>query len=93
MIPYCLISLVCSWSFMLKLSFLQSMNSTVMILLQSAESLREQNMMLNVRLNMDVRNLSMLMEEMKLVDIHHSQIIQNFTIVKGAEDLSLFSVE
>ncbi|KAF6729902.1 Scavenger receptor class A member 3 [Oryzias melastigma] len=63
---------------------LQSMNSTVMILLQSAESLREQNMMLNVRLNMDVRNLSMLMEEMKLVDIHHSQIIQNFTIVKGA---------
>uniref|UniRef100_A0A8C7XQ02 Scavenger receptor class A, member 3 n=1 Tax=Oryzias sinensis TaxID=183150 RepID=A0A8C7XQ02_9TELE len=63
---------------------LQSMNSTVMILLQSAESLREQNMMLNVRLNMDVRNLSMLMEEMKLVDIHHSQIIKNFTILKGA---------
>lgn len=40
-------------------------------------------MLLNVRLDVDVRNLSMVMEEMKLVDTHHTQLIKNFTILKG----------
>lgn len=40
-------------------------------------------MLLNLRLDVDVRNLSMVMEEMKLVDVHHTQLIKNFTIVKG----------
>lgn len=63
---------------------LQNLNSTVLLLLHLADTLRQQNMLLNVRLDMDVRNLSMVMEEMKLVDIHHTQLINNFTIVKGA---------
>lgn len=63
---------------------LQNMNSTVLLLLNLADSLRQQNMLLNVRLDVDVRNLSMVMEEMKLVDVAHTQIIKNFTIVKGA---------
>uniref|UniRef100_A0A3B4AIX5 Uncharacterized protein n=1 Tax=Periophthalmus magnuspinnatus TaxID=409849 RepID=A0A3B4AIX5_9GOBI len=45
---------------------------------------QQQNMLLNVRLDVDVRNLSMVMEEMKLVDVRHTQLIKNFTIVKGA---------
>ncbi|KAM7367666.1 hypothetical protein PAMP_013950 [Pampus punctatissimus] len=63
---------------------LQNMNNTVLLLLHLADTLRQQNMLLNVRLDVDVRNLSMVMEEMKLVDRHHTQIIKNFTILKGA---------
>lgn len=32
----------------------------------------------------------MVMEEMKLVDVHHTQLIKNFTIVKGTIDVFLF---
>ncbi|KAK2889926.1 scavenger receptor class A member 3 [Channa argus] len=63
---------------------LQSLNNTVLLLLHLADTLRQQNMFLNVQLDMDVRNLSMVMEEMKLVDVHHTQLIKNFTILKGA---------
>uniref|UniRef100_A0A3Q3BJA7 Scavenger receptor class A, member 3 n=1 Tax=Kryptolebias marmoratus TaxID=37003 RepID=A0A3Q3BJA7_KRYMA len=63
---------------------LQNMNSTVLLLQNAAETLRQQNMLLSVRLDMDVRNLSMVMEEMKLVDVFHTQVIKNFTILKGA---------
>ncbi|KAM6914951.1 scavenger receptor class A member 3 [Xenentodon cancila] len=63
---------------------LQHMNSTVLLLLHLADTLRQQNMLLNVRLDIDVRNLSMVMEEMKLVDVFHTQLIKNFTILKGA---------
>ncbi|XP_039982140.1 scavenger receptor class A member 3 [Xiphias gladius] len=63
---------------------LQNLNDTVLLLLHLADTLRQQNMLLNVRLDVDVRNLSMVMEEMKLVDVHHTQLIKNFTILKGA---------
>ncbi|KAG7222690.1 hypothetical protein INR49_026299 [Caranx melampygus] len=61
-----------------------NLNNTVLLLLHLADTLRQQNMLLNVRLDVDVRNLSMVMEEMKLVDVHHTQLIKNFTILKGA---------
>ncbi|KAB5540018.1 hypothetical protein PHYPO_G00096310 [Pangasianodon hypophthalmus] len=63
---------------------LQNLNNTVLLLLNLADSLRSQYMMLNLRLDVDMRNISMVMEEMKLVDTTHAQLIQNFTIVKGA---------
>ncbi|XP_034554729.1 scavenger receptor class A member 3 [Notolabrus celidotus] len=62
---------------------LQNLNNTVLLLLHLADTLRQQNMLLNVQLDVDVRNFSMIMEEMKLVDVHHTQLIKNFTIVKG----------
>ncbi|XP_046878005.1 scavenger receptor class A member 3 [Hypomesus transpacificus] len=62
---------------------LQNLNRTVDLLLHMADVLRQEDLMLRVRLDLDVRNLSMVMEEMKLVDSHHGQLIQNFTIVKG----------
>uniref|UniRef100_A0A3B5PYA8 Scavenger receptor class A, member 3 n=1 Tax=Xiphophorus maculatus TaxID=8083 RepID=A0A3B5PYA8_XIPMA len=62
---------------------LQNMNTTVFLLLNLASTLKQQNMLLNVRLDMDVRNLSMVMEEMKLVDVFHSNLINNFTVLKG----------
>ncbi|KAG7460954.1 hypothetical protein MATL_G00204450 [Megalops atlanticus] len=63
---------------------LQGLNNTALLLLHMTETLRQQYMLLSVRMDVDVRNLSMIMEEMKLVDTHHSQLIQNFTILKGA---------
>ncbi|XP_053470441.1 scavenger receptor class A member 3 [Ictalurus furcatus] len=63
---------------------LQNLNNTILLLLNLADSLRSQYMMLNIRLDVDMRNISMVMEEMKLVDTRHAQLIQNFTIVKGA---------
>lgn len=62
---------------------LQNLNNTVLLLLHLADTLRTQYMLMSVRLDMDVRNLSMVTEEMKLVDTHHAQALQNFTILKG----------
>ncbi|XP_015207743.1 scavenger receptor class A member 3 isoform X2 [Lepisosteus oculatus] len=63
---------------------LQNLNNTVLLLLHLSDILRQQYMLLSVRLDLDVRNLSMIMEEMKLVDTKHGQLIKNFTILKGA---------
>ncbi|KAK9531319.1 hypothetical protein VZT92_010752 [Zoarces viviparus] len=63
---------------------LQNLNNSVLLLLRLADTLRQHNMLLNVQLDVDIRNLSMVMEEMKLVDVHHIQLIKNFTIIKGA---------
>ncbi|XP_037541530.1 scavenger receptor class A member 3 [Nematolebias whitei] len=63
---------------------LQYMNSTVLSLQNVAETLRQQNVMLNFQLDVEVMNLSMVIEEMKLVDVVHTKIIKNFTILKGA---------
>lgn len=71
---------------------LQNLNNTVLLLLNLADSLRSRYMMLNVRLDMDMRNISMVMEEMKLVDISHAQLIQNFTILKGSNSFKLLHI-
>ncbi|CAL8317573.1 unnamed protein product [Merluccius merluccius] len=63
---------------------LQNLNDTVLLLLEFADTLRQQYMLLRVRVDMDMRNLTMVMEEMKLVDTRHTQIIKNFTILRGA---------
>ncbi|XP_029607504.1 scavenger receptor class A member 3 [Salmo trutta] len=63
---------------------LHNLNTTVLLLMHLADTLRQQYMLLSVRLDVDVRNLFMVMEEMKLVDTHHTHVIQNFTILKGA---------
>ncbi|KAJ8009077.1 hypothetical protein DPEC_G00085110 [Dallia pectoralis] len=63
---------------------LQNLNNSVLLLMHLADTLRQQYMLLSVRLDVDVRDLSMVTEELKLVDTHHTQIIQNFTILKGA---------
>ncbi|XP_037100901.1 scavenger receptor class A member 3 [Syngnathus acus] len=66
---------------------MQNLNSSILLLLTSADALKQENTLLNVRLDIDVRNLSMVMEEMKLVDTHHTQLIKNFTIIRGAPGL------
>ncbi|XP_072323993.1 collectin-12 [Scyliorhinus torazame] len=45
--------------------------------------LKAQQDVMKARLDNEVGNLSMIMEEMKLVDTKHAQLIQNFTILQG----------
>ncbi|XP_076617217.1 collectin-12-like [Chaetodon auriga] len=63
--------------------FLLNLNSSMTDVRTDATSLRSQQEELASRLDKEVTNLSIVMEEMKLVDTKHSQLITNFTILKG----------
>ncbi|KAM9839473.1 collectin-12-like [Aulostomus maculatus] len=63
--------------------FLLNLNGTVTDVRTDAASLRSQQEILAARLDKEVTNLSIIMEEMKLVDTKHSQLITNFTILQG----------
>ncbi|XP_072234862.1 collectin-12-like [Leuresthes tenuis] len=62
---------------------LQNLNSSVMDVRTDVSSLRPQQEELAARLDKEVTSLSIVMEEMKLVDTKHSQLITNFTILQG----------
>lgn len=63
--------------------FLLNLNSSMTDMSTDAASLRSQQEELAARLDKEVISLSNVMEEMKLVDTKHSQLITNFTILKG----------
>lgn len=63
--------------------FLLHLNGSVADVRTDAASLRAQQEELSARLDKEVSDLSVVMEEMKLVDTKHSQLITNFTILKG----------
>lgn len=62
---------------------LQNLNDSVSDVRVDASSLRSQQEELAARLDKEVTSLSIVMEEMKLVDTKHSQLITNFTILQG----------
>ncbi|MEQ2275474.1 hypothetical protein XENORESO_003899, partial [Xenotaenia resolanae] len=62
---------------------LQNLNDSVTDVRTDSTSLRLQQEELTARLDKEVTSLSIIMEEMKLVDTKHSQLITNFTILKG----------
>uniref|UniRef100_A0A3B5LWS2 Collectin-12 n=1 Tax=Xiphophorus couchianus TaxID=32473 RepID=A0A3B5LWS2_9TELE len=62
---------------------LQNLNDSVSDVRVDASSLRSQQEELAARLDKEVTSLSFVMEEMKLVDTKHSQLITNFTILQG----------
>lgn len=64
--------------------FLLNLNSSMTDMTTDAAALRSQQEELAARLDKEVTDLSMVMEEMKLVDTKHSQLITNFTILQGA---------
>ncbi|KAM9383572.1 scavenger receptor class A member 3 [Phaethornis superciliosus] len=49
----------------------------------TTELLRESFSLLSARLDFDIRNLSLVMEEMKGVDARHGEVLQNVTILRG----------
>ncbi|KAK2822601.1 hypothetical protein Q5P01_022666 [Channa striata] len=62
---------------------LVGLNSSVTEASTENKDLSAQQSELAARLDKEVNNLSMVMEEMKLVDRKHSQLITNFTILRG----------
>ncbi|XP_077952094.1 collectin-12 [Gasterosteus aculeatus] len=62
---------------------LVNLNSSVTDMRTDAGSLRSQQDELAARVDKEVTSLSIVMEEMKLVDTKHSQLITNFTILQG----------
>ncbi|XP_058481221.1 collectin-12-like [Solea solea] len=62
---------------------LLGLNGSVTDAKAESKELRVQQDELTSRLDREVNNLSMVMEEMKLVDSKHSQLITNFTILQG----------
>lgn len=62
---------------------LTSLNNTLANIRLDSVSLRMQQDLMRSRLDTEVANLSVIMEEMKLVDSKHGQLIKNFTILQG----------
>ncbi|XP_038585879.1 collectin-12-like [Micropterus salmoides] len=63
--------------------FLLNLNGSMTEMRTDAASLKSQQEELAARVDKEVTNLSIVMEEMKLVDTKHSQLITNFTILQG----------
>ncbi|XP_017569671.1 collectin-12 isoform X1 [Pygocentrus nattereri] len=62
---------------------LLTLNSSVLEARTDSTELKAQQEELAARLDKEVSSLSIVMEEMKLVDSKHSQLITNFTILQG----------
>uniref|UniRef100_UPI00358EABFA collectin-12-like n=1 Tax=Myxine glutinosa TaxID=7769 RepID=UPI00358EABFA len=62
---------------------LMNLSRSLQRLKSNLASLNSTQMAMRRKLDLDMSNLSMLMEEMKLIDVKHADIIKNFTIVRG----------
>ncbi|XP_029446958.1 LOW QUALITY PROTEIN: collectin-12 [Rhinatrema bivittatum] len=62
---------------------LVALNNSLAGMSLDTTSLRMQQDVMRSRLDNEVANLSMIMEEMKVVDSKHGQLIRNFTILQG----------
>lgn len=62
---------------------LLNLNATLVDTQANGATLKSQQDDLSARLDKEVSSLSMIMEEMKLVDSKHSQLITNFTVLQG----------
>ncbi|XP_073418069.1 scavenger receptor class A member 3 isoform X1 [Dendrobates tinctorius] len=78
------VRLSCTHGFNSHAEELYYLNKSVSLMQGATDLLRERFSLMNARLDFDVRNLSMIMEEMKLVDVKHGEILQKVTIVQGA---------
>ncbi|XP_035526103.1 collectin-12-like [Morone saxatilis] len=73
----------CAETVMQHSDLLLGLNGSVTEAMAESKELRAQQDDLTTRLDKEVSNLSMVMQEMKLVDSKHSQLITNFTILQG----------
>ncbi|XP_071999992.1 scavenger receptor class A member 3 isoform X3 [Engystomops pustulosus] len=81
------VRLSCTHGFNSHAEELYYLNKSVGLMQGATDLLRERFSLMNARLDFDIRNLSMIMEEMKLVDVKHGEILQKVTIVQGAPGL------
>ena len=73
----------CAETVMRHSDLLVGLNGSVTEIQADSKDLRTQQDELRAQLDKEVNDLSMVMEEMKLVDRKHSQLITNFTILQG----------
>uniref|UniRef100_G1SY62 Scavenger receptor class A member 3 n=1 Tax=Oryctolagus cuniculus TaxID=9986 RepID=G1SY62_RABIT len=78
------VRLSCTLGFHTHAEELYYLNKSVSLMLGTTDLLRERFSLLSARLDFNVRNLSMIVEEMKAVDTRHGEILHNVTIVRGA---------
>ncbi|XP_017740614.1 PREDICTED: scavenger receptor class A member 3 isoform X1 [Rhinopithecus bieti] len=78
------VRLSCTLGFHTHAEELYYLNKSVSIMLGTTDLLRERFSLLSARLDLNVRNLSMIVEEMKAVDTQHGEILRNVTILRGA---------
>uniref|UniRef100_A0A8C8S8D5 Scavenger receptor class A member 3 n=1 Tax=Pelusios castaneus TaxID=367368 RepID=A0A8C8S8D5_9SAUR len=81
------VRLSCTLGFHSHAEELYYLNKSVSLMLGTTDLLRERFSLLSARLDFDIRNLSMLMEEMKVVDVRHGEILRNITILRGVPGL------
>ncbi|XP_048372457.1 scavenger receptor class A member 3 isoform X2 [Sphaerodactylus townsendi] len=77
------VRLSCTLGFHTHAEELYYLNKSVSLMLSTTDLLRERFSLLSARLDFDIRNLSMIMEEMKTVDTQHGEILRNVTILRG----------
>lgn len=73
----------CAESVIKHTDLITGLNNSVTEVKADSADLRTQQDELTARMDKEVGSLSMVMEEMKLVDSKHSQLITNFTILQG----------
>ncbi|KAH0622945.1 hypothetical protein JD844_025889 [Phrynosoma platyrhinos] len=77
------VRLSCTLGFHTHAEELYYLNKSVSLMLSTTDLLRERFSLLSARLDFDIRNLSMVMEEMKAIDVRHGEILRNITILRG----------
>ncbi|XP_053106527.1 scavenger receptor class A member 3 isoform X2 [Hemicordylus capensis] len=77
------VRLSCTLGFHTHAEELYYINKSVSLMLSTTDLLRERFSLLSARLDFDIRNLSMVMEEMKTVDTRHGEVLRNVTILRG----------
>ncbi|NXN92232.1 SCAR3 protein, partial [Rhinopomastus cyanomelas] len=77
------VRLSCTLGFHTHAEELYYLNKSISLLRGTMELLRERYGLLSARLDFDIRNLSMVMEEMKVVDVRHREMLKNITVLRG----------
>lgn len=77
------VRLSCTLGFHTHAEELYYLNKSLSLVQGTTDLLRERYSLLSARLDFDIRNLSMVMEEMKVVDVQHGEILKNITVLRG----------
>ncbi|KFZ59639.1 Scavenger receptor class A member 3, partial [Podiceps cristatus] len=77
------VRLSCTLGFHTHAEELYYLNKSLSLVQGTTDLLRERYSLLSARLDFDIRNLSMVMEEMKVVDVRHGEMLKNITVLRG----------
>ncbi|CAM9931833.1 unnamed protein product [Bubo scandiacus] len=81
------VRLSCTLGFHTHAEELYYLNKSLSLVQGTTDLLRERYSLLSARLDFDIRNLSMVMEEMKVVDVRHGEMLKNVTVLRGMPGL------